>query len=93
MWLLTQLLWHLLSPARAQQDHGKLKFHKSPATTQTSEHYYSVFHRFRQAKFANGGSNLSSSQFFILPQLPQKMKLVSKVVKIDPKIIVWLPKI
>jgi hypothetical protein len=29
----------------------------------------------------------------ILPQLPQKMKLKSKVVKIDPKIIVSLPTI
>ncbi len=52
---------------------------------------YSVFHRFREAKFANGGSILSSSQFLMLPQLPQKMKLVSKVVKIDPKIIISLP--
>ncbi len=54
---------------------------------------YSVFHRFRQAKFPNGGSILSSNQFSILPQPPQKMKLASKVVKIDPKIIVLLPKI
>jgi hypothetical protein len=36
-----------------------------------------------QAKFDNGGSILSSSQFLLLPQLPQKMKLASKVVKID----------
>jgi hypothetical protein len=55
--------------------------------------YSSVFHRFRQAKSANGGSIVTSSQFSILPQLPQKMKLVSKVVKIDPKIIVSIPKI
>jgi hypothetical protein len=55
--------------------------------------WYSLFHQFRQAKFANGGSILSSSQFSILPQLPQKMKLASKVVKIDPKIIFSLPKI
>jgi hypothetical protein len=54
---------------------------------------YIVFHRFRKAKFAYSGSVLSSSQFSILPQLPQKMKLASKVVKIDPKIIVSLPKI
>jgi hypothetical protein len=31
----------------------------------------------------NGGSVLS--QFLLLPQLPQKMKLASKVVKIDSK--------
>ncbi len=54
---------------------------------------YSVFHRFMQAKFANGGSILSSSQFSILPQLTQKIKLASKVVKVDPKIIVSLPMI
>jgi hypothetical protein len=54
---------------------------------------YSEFHRFRQAKFAFGGSILSSSQFSILPQLAQKMKLASKVVKVDSKIIVSLPEI
>jgi hypothetical protein len=43
-------------------------------------HTYSVFHQFRQAKFDNGGSILSPSQFLLLPQ---KMKLASKVVKID----------
>ncbi len=54
---------------------------------------YSVFHRFRKAKFAYGGSILSSSQFLLLPQLSQKMELASKVVKVDSKIIVWLPEI
>jgi hypothetical protein len=46
---------------------------------------YSVFHRFRQAKFANGRLILSLSQFLILPQLPHEMKLASKIVKIDSK--------
>jgi hypothetical protein len=46
---------------------------------------YSVFHRFRQAKFDNGGSILSSNQFSLLPQLPQEMKLTFKVVKIVSK--------
>jgi hypothetical protein len=50
--------------------------------------YYSVFHQFRQAKFVYGGSILSSSQFLLLPQLPPKMELSSKV---DSKIIVSLP--
>jgi hypothetical protein len=54
---------------------------------------YSVFQGFIKAKFPNGGSILSSSQFSILPQLAQKMKLASKVVKIDSKIIISLPKI
>jgi hypothetical protein len=52
---------------------------------------YSVFQGYSLAKFAYGGSILSLSQFLILPQLPQKMKLKSKVVKINPKIIVSLP--
>ncbi len=54
---------------------------------------YIMIQAFRQAKSANGGSILSSSQFMILPQLPQKMKLASKVVKVDSKIIILLPKI
>ncbi len=56
-------------------------------------HKYSVFQGFRQVKSANGGSILSSSQFLILSQLPQKVKLASKVVKVDSKIIILLPKI
>jgi hypothetical protein len=51
------------------------------------------FQGFREAKSANGGSILSSSQFTILSQLPQKMKLASKVGKVDLKIIISLPKI
>jgi hypothetical protein len=47
-----------------------------------------VFQQFRQAKFAYGGSVLSLSQFSLLSQLPQKMKLASKVVKSDWKIII-----
>jgi hypothetical protein len=35
-----------------------------------------------QAKFANGILISSSSQFLLLIQLPQKMELASKVVKI-----------
>jgi hypothetical protein len=57
------------------------------------EFTYSVFQGFRQAKSANGGSILSSSQFLILPQLPQRMDLTSKVIKVDSKIIVSLPEI
>jgi hypothetical protein len=59
-----------------------------------------VFQGFSKGKSANGGSILSSSQFLILPQLPQKnearfkkMKLASKVVNVDSKIIISLPKI
>jgi hypothetical protein len=39
---------------------------------------YSVFHRFRLAKFGNSGLILRLSKFLLLPQLPQKMKLVLK---------------
>jgi hypothetical protein len=42
-----------------------------------------VFQGFWQAKSANGGSILSSSQFVMLRQLPQKMNLASKEVKVD----------
>jgi hypothetical protein len=52
-----------------------------------------VYQGFSKAKSANGGLILSSSQFLILPQLPQKIKLASKVVKVDSKIIISLPKI
>jgi hypothetical protein len=57
------------------------------------EEWYSVFQGFRQAKSANGGSILSMSPFLILPQLPQRMKFASKVVKVDLTIIILLPKI
>jgi len=49
---------------------------------------YRAFHRFGRAKFANGGQVLGSSQFSLQPQLPYKMMLASKVVKIDSKIII-----
>ncbi len=52
-----------------------------------------VFQGFGKAKSAHGGSILSSSQFLILPQLPQKIKLASKVVKVNSKIIILLPTI
>ncbi len=47
---------------------------------------YKAFHRFGQAKLAYSGSILGSSQFTLLPQLPPKMMLDLKVVKIDSKI-------
>jgi hypothetical protein len=54
---------------------------------------YGVFQGFSKAKSAYGGSILSSSQFLILPQLPQKIKLASKLVEVDSKIIISLLKI
>jgi len=51
---------------------------------------FSVFYRFGQAKIAYGGLVLGSSQLSLLPKLPQKMTLASKVVKIDSKIIILL---
>jgi hypothetical protein len=49
-----------------------------------------VFRRFKQAKFAYGGSILSSSQFSLMPKQPLKMALAIKVVEIDLKIIILL---
>jgi len=43
---------------------------------------YRVFHGFGQAKFADGGSILGSSQFMQLPQLPLKMMLDLKKSKL-----------
>ena len=43
-------------------------------------------------KLANGGLVLGSSQFLLLPQLPLKMILASKVVKSDSKIIILVHK-
>ncbi len=57
---------------------------------QNQQKWHSVFQRFRQAKFAYGGSFLNSNQFSLLSQLPQKVKLALKVVKIDSKIIISL---
>jgi len=45
-----------------------------------------VFHEFGQTKFPDGGSVLGSSQFSKLPQMPLKIMLALKVVKIDMKI-------
>ena len=53
---------------------------------------YRAFHEFGQAKFSNGSSVLGLSQFSILPQLPPKILLNSKVVKINQKIIILLCK-
>jgi len=49
-----------------------------------------VLKGFDQAKFADGGSIFVSSQFAQLPQLPLKMALDLKKVKIDSKIIISL---
>ena len=49
-----------------------------------------MFHRFGQAKIANDGLVSGLSRFSILPQLPYKMMLDSKLVKIDSKLIILL---
>jgi len=51
---------------------------------------YRAFHGFGQAKFTNGGLVLGLSQLSLLPQLPPNILLDSKVVKIEPKIIILL---
>ncbi len=47
---------------------------------------YRAFYRFGYAKFSDGGFDLGSSQVSILPQLPQKMTLGLKGVKIGSKL-------
>ena len=42
-----------------------------------------VYHGFGRAKICNAGLVLDSSQFWLLPQLPRKMMLASKVVKME----------
>jgi len=49
---------------------------------------FRAFQGVGQAKFHDSGSVLGLSQFLILPQLPPKILLDSKVVKIEPKIII-----
>jgi hypothetical protein len=51
-----------------------------------------VFHRFRQANFAYGGSILSSSHFWVKALLPLNTMLAINVVKIGSKIIILLPR-
>ncbi len=51
---------------------------------------YRVLNGFGQAKFAAGGSILGSSQLSLLSELPLKMALDLKVVKIESKIIISL---
>jgi hypothetical protein len=46
-----------------------------------------AFHGFGQAKFPDVGLVSGSGQLSKLPQLPPKIMLDSKVVKIDPKIL------
>jgi len=54
------------------------------------DNIYRAFHGFGHAKFLDGGLVLGMSQFSILPQLPPKILFNSKLVKIDPKIIILL---
>jgi len=55
-----------------------------------SSMFYRVFHEFGQAKFADGGLILGSSQFTQLPQLPLKMRHNLKVVKINSKTLITI---
>jgi hypothetical protein len=47
--------------------------------TFTESSIYRVFHRFRQAKFADGGSILSWSQFLLLPQQELKKNIKNDI--------------
>jgi hypothetical protein len=65
-----------------------VEFYNAKSSVFSFHKIYSVFQGFSKAKSAIGSLILSSSQFLILPQLPQKIKLVLKVVKVDSKIII-----
>ena len=79
----------VLNGNREKENVSMYKFDKSlPQLKLITVLWYRAFRRFRQTKFPNGGLILSSSQFLILPQLPPKILLNSKVVKIDPKIMI-----
>ncbi len=52
-----------------------------PVVSKTTVKLYTVFHLFRQAKFAFGGSILS--QFLLQTQWPLKTMLAFKVAKLD----------
>ncbi len=58
-------------------------------STKINKEIYRAFHRFGQVKYPDGGSILGSSQYSKL-QLPPKIQLNSKGVKIDQKIIISL---
>jgi hypothetical protein len=51
-------------------------------------HIYRVFHRFGQAKFADGGWILGLSQLSLLSELPLNTMLDLRVIKINSKIII-----
>ncbi len=53
-------------------------------------HEHPLFHRFGQAKLADGGLILASSKFTQLPQLLFEMMLNLKKVKINSNIIILL---
>ena len=84
----------VFSSATAQQG-GKtsltsLKISSSNKSRVQESQSYRAFHRFGQTQIADSGLVLGSSQCSFLSQLPQKMTLASKVVKIDSKIIISL---
>jgi len=70
-----------------QKQTSKQERKKENNNLEAGQHFYRAFDRFGQVKFPDDGSILGSSQFSILLQLPSKMLLNSKVVKIDQKII------
>ncbi len=82
---------HILAANLAHAIGHNLGFHHDSMEGKPGKLFYfkpsccRAFHGFGQAKFPNGGLVLGSSQFSILPQLPQKTMLGLKGVKIDPQ--------
>jgi len=65
-------------------------FEKFKYILRKKQQFYRAFHGFGQAKFVDDASILGSSQFSLLYQLPLKMTVDLKVVKISLKIILIL---
>jgi len=96
-WNLSSNLWQTLVFLYANSLYASL-FLESLSLAYHEVHLYRLyqncteraFHGFGKAKFLDGGSVMGSSQFSMLPQLPPKIQLDLKVVKINPKIIISL---
>jgi len=84
-WVVDEWVPHTNNPPQNVADSCKHREWQNPKQTT-----YIVYRRFGQTKFSDCGLVLDSSQCSILPQLPKKIRLDSKVVKIDPKIIISL---
>ncbi len=69
-----------------RQRHISIEGNRRRHFIETYAMWYKAFHIFGQTKFTDGGLVLASSQISVVPQLPPKIMLSLKEVKIDSKI-------